>query len=78
MADATWRTMRELDEAARTPKGAAFRAFRAIEPQLVEGQDFALLEGDAARPYRPRAYATSPRVIVLAPAVAARVLAALR
>ncbi len=37
-----WRTLRELDESAGTPKGTAFRAFKRIEPTLREPLDYRL------------------------------------
>lgn len=40
------RSFRELDEQAGRPKGSAFRAFKALEPGLREGQDFRLLRPD--------------------------------
>lgn len=40
-------TLRDLDQQAGLPKGSAFRAFKAIEEQLIEGIDYRLLNHDA-------------------------------
>ena len=33
-------TLRQIDELNGVPKGSAFRAFKQVEPELAEGQDF--------------------------------------
>jgi hypothetical protein len=77
---AGWLTVRELDRRAGRPKGTAFRAFRQLEPQLREGEHFCVLqpERDAAQIDALRAggriYPSSRTVVLLAPAVAARIL----
>ena len=76
-----WRTLREIDQDAARPKGAAFRAFRALESQLADGTDFRVLVAGAeydALKKSGRAYASSVKVILLAPALAERLLQALR
>ena len=79
----TWRTLKELDAAAGRPKGAAFRAFKRLEPSWREGEQFRVLrpERDAAELDALRAsgrlYAASRVAILLAPAAAAAVRAAL-
>lgn len=79
-----WRTLKELDAAAGRPKGAAFRAFRRLEPSWREGEQFRVLrpERDAAELDLLRAggrlYASSRVGILLSPAAAAAVRAALR
>ncbi|OOG22937.1 hypothetical protein B1C78_13210 [Thioalkalivibrio denitrificans] len=44
---AQWHTVREIDEAGGQPKGSAFRCFKRLAGNLVEGRDFVVL--DAAR-----------------------------
>jgi hypothetical protein len=71
-----WASLREIDERAGKPKGSAFRAFRAIEPQLRDGFDFVVTDDPAqlaALKVSGRIYASSVKLILLAPAVAARV-----
>jgi hypothetical protein len=78
-----WRTLKDLDREANRPKGAAFRAFKRLEPGWREGEQFRVLrsDGDAAEVAGLRAagrlYASSRVAIVLAPAAAAAVRAAL-
>jgi len=74
------RTFRELDEAAARPKGSAFRAFKRIEPQLREGQDFRLLrpgrddaEIETLR-QNQRIYANSVNIVLLGDGLSARLL----
>lgn len=82
-ASGEWRTLRELDREAGVAKGAAFRAFKALEPGLREGVDFRQLDpardsaGYAALRKAGRLYPASPRPLLLNPALAARILAAL-
>ena len=42
-----WRTLKELDADAGLPKGSAFRAFKRLEPDLREGDDFRVLRPGA-------------------------------
>ena len=76
---AGWRTMRELDEAAGLPKGAAFRAFKALLGALNEGADFVVLDHQTAQALAAtliaegRLYRSSVNPVLLAPAAAARV-----
>lgn len=78
------RSFRELDGLAGTPKGSAFRCFKAIAPELAEHRDYRLLrpDTDAAEIARlrqdGRIYASSVNVVLLAPATAERILAMLR
>ena len=78
---AAWRTMRELDAAAGLPKGAAFRAFKAMLGGLVEGRDFVVLDHQTAQTLASRliaegrAYRSSVNPVLLAPGTADRVLA---
>jgi len=74
------RTFRELDEAAARPKGSTFRAFKRIEPQLREGQDFRLLrpgrddaEIETLR-QNQRIYANSVNIVLLGDGLSARLL----
>ena len=79
-----WRTLRELDESAGTPKGTAFRAFKRIEPTLREPLDYRLLRsGDAAAQIGElrgsgRIYDSSRNVVLLSPALSETLLARLR
>jgi hypothetical protein len=72
--------MRELDAAAGQPKGWAFRAFKQLLPQLVEGADFVVLDHqrDAASiellHSADRLYRSSVKPVMLSPAAAARLL----
>ena len=73
-----WVGLREIDLRAGTGKGAAFRAFKALAPNLVEGTDYRVLDPhkdreviDALR-HAGRIYATSVRVVLLAPTTARR------
>jgi hypothetical protein len=78
---ADWRTLRELDLAAGAAKGSAFRIFRALADELREHHDYEVFSAGAeyeALRASSRGYATSVRMIVLGPAAAERVLAALR
>ena len=74
-----WLSLRELDEAARRPKGTAFRAFKALQGQLQEGRDFRLLEAahDAQEIGRlrdaGRLYPSSRNVLLFPPKTAALV-----
>ncbi len=74
------KTFRELDEATGQPKGAAFRAFKRLEPGLREGQDFLLLrpEHDDTRIDELRAqeriYRNSVNIVLLDDALAERLL----
>lgn len=76
-------TFRELDAAHGLTKGSAFRAFKQVEPELSEGEDFELLQAtnDAARIEDLRAseriYPGSVNVVLLQPAAARRVSALL-
>jgi hypothetical protein len=78
-----WHTLRELDREAGTVKGSAFRAFKALASTLREDDDYRVLDAvaDASTIAGLRAagrlYDSSVRVILLAPAAARRVAAAL-
>lgn len=71
--------MRELDEAAGLPKGAAFRAFKALLGGLIEGTDFIVLDHQTAQALAARLiaegrlYCSSVNPVLLAPACAVRV-----
>lgn len=77
-------TLRDLDAAAGAPKGAAFRAFKRLAPQLREGSDYVILHHArdhaqiAALRARARIYAGSVNVVVLGGAAAQAVAAAMR
>ena len=79
-----WRTLRELDESAGTPKGTAFRAFKRIEPTLREPLDYRLLRsGEAAAQIGElrgsgRIYDSSRNIVLLSPALSETLLARLR
>jgi hypothetical protein len=75
-----WRTLKELDIAAGRPKGAAFRAFKRLEPSWREGAQFRVLRDGpefAALRASGRLYAASRVAILLAPDAAAAVRDAL-
>lgn len=80
---ADWTTLRELERELGLPKGSAFRAFRGIEPDLLEGVDFLLLRHEedrasiAALREQQRIHAGSVNVVLLSEATAERVRAAL-
>jgi hypothetical protein len=73
-----WVGLREIDLRAGTGKGAAFRAFKALAPNLTEGRDYRVLDPDKDREvidtlrHTGRIYASSVRVVLLAPAAAQR------
>ena len=77
MAD-PWLSFRELDERSGVSKGTSFRAFKALEPELQEGRDFRVLRADTDEAAietlreQQRIYASSITVVLVAPAVAAR------
>ena len=77
-------SFREIDQRLGLPKGSAFRAFKSIEASLAEGSDYVLLlagEDHAAigaLRAEGRVYATSRNVVLLAPAVGARVVTLLQ
>jgi len=80
---AGWLSMRELDEATGLPKGATFRAFKALLGSLIEGEDFVVLDHQTAQALAARLiaegrlYRSSVNPVLLAPSAAARVRAAM-
>lgn len=80
---ADWLSMRELDTAAGLPKGAAFRAFKALLGGLEEGRDFVVIDHQTAQALaatliaQDRLYRGSVKPVLLAPAAAAQVRAAM-
>lgn len=74
------RSFRELDEAAGLPKGAAFRAFKRLEPGLQEGRDFLLLlpgrddAGIGELHAQDRVYRNSVNIVLVDDALAERLL----
>lgn len=78
-----WRSLREIDLAAGRPKGSGFRLFKRMNTQWQEGRDFIVLhhehDADAIAQLRDRAriYAGSVNVVLLHPATAETLLAAL-
>lgn len=78
-----WPSLREIDTAAGTAKGAAFHAFKTLEATFEEGRDYAVLHADRDREAiselraRQRIYASSINVVLLSPGAAARIVAAL-
>lgn len=79
-----WRSLRELDLEAGLPKGSAFRAFKARLGTLQEGRDFIVLDHQthaalaSALHAQGRLYRSSVHPVLLAPAAAAALAAALR
>lgn len=82
--DAGWRSLREIDSELGLTKGSAFRAFKQTAAEWQEGRDFVVLDTEhddaTLRPLRDagRLYASSVKVILLAPAFAAAVRARLQ
>lgn len=79
-----WLSFKQIDEAAAQPKGEAFRAFRRLERQWRQDQDYRLLRSDldaaeiAELKRSGQVYRSSANVVLLAPARAAQLLAILR
>ncbi|NGY06123.1 hypothetical protein [Solimonas terrae] len=75
-ADRQWRTLREIDRAARLPKGSGFRMFRQLASTWTEGRDFVVLDPGqdaatiAALRESGRIYAGSIKLILLSEAAA--------
>jgi len=75
-----WFSLREIDLRCGTSKGTAFRAFRALEAQLVHDVDFLLLRHDedaeaiAALRQRGRIYPGSVNVVLLGASAAQRLI----
>ncbi len=75
-----WLSLRDIDQASGTTKGAGFRAFREIETQLTQTVDFLLLhhredaEAIAALRSNGKIYPGSINVILLSPAVGQRLI----
>jgi hypothetical protein len=78
-----WVTLRELDRQAGQAKGAAFRAFKRAAPGWREDTDYRVLDPqhdhDEIESLRAtgRIYASSRAVVLLSPAIAHAVLAAI-
>jgi hypothetical protein len=68
-----WHSFRELDEASGLAKGSTFRAFKHVEPQLVEQIDYRVLRAQEQRELieilraNQRIYTSSVNVVLLAP-----------
>lgn len=79
-----WLSLREIDTAAGTRKGAAFRCFKRLEATLADGRDYIVLRADRDRDAisalraQDRIYDSSVNVLLLSAAVAAHLAAALR
>lgn len=77
-------SFRELDERSGRIKGSAFRAFKRIEAELLEGRDFRLLRQGtddaeiALLRQQNRIYRSSVHIVLLSEAAATRVLKTLR
>ncbi len=82
--DSGWLTLREIDQHAAQPKGAAFRAFKRLQAQLKENRDYQLLraEPDAvwieALRATGRSYRSSRNVLLLSAGTARRIAETLR
>ena len=78
-----WLSLREIDTAQGREKGAAFRAFKSLLPELAEGRDFVALDHRlhstlaAALHAAGRVYRGTVNPVLLSPA-AALVAAALK
>jgi hypothetical protein len=79
-----WLSLREIDTAQGREKGAAFRAFKRMLPELAEGRDFVALDHRlhsslaAALHAAGRVYRGTVNPVLLSPAAAALVTAALK
>ncbi len=79
-----WLSLRDLDSRAGLPKGAAFRVFKRLEPQLREGLDFVLLDQQHAQQTiavlkeQGRAYQSTVNLVLLHPDAARHILSVLR
>lgn len=79
-----WRSLRELDQAAGTAKGQAFRAFKRTEPTLQEGRDFHVLNAETHRAdidtlrAQGRIYTTSIHLVMVSPQTASVLLQQLK
>src|SRR3546814_11666434 len=78
-----WRSLREIDLAARQSKGASFRLFKRMNSQCQEGRDFVVLHHEhdagaiAALRESARIYASSVNVVLRHTGHAQTLLAAL-
>lgn len=83
-SDTDWLTLREIDQQARQPKGAAFRAFKQLEPQLKENHDYQLLRTGQDLTHieelrgAGRIYRSSRNVLLLSAQTARRIAESLR
>lgn len=79
-----WQTLREIDAAADTAKGTAFRRFRELEAQLQSGRDYRVLhhaddrEAISALRNSGRIYAGSVNVVLIGETIARQIVDALR
>ena len=79
-----WLSLRELDVELDLEKGASFRAFKRLLPQLTEERDFVVLDHQrhaataAALQAAGRLYRSSVNPVLLAPDAAQRLREALR
>lgn len=77
-------TLREIDQSLRLDKGAAFREFKRIAPELSEGRDYRVLRAAEDREAitrlrnNARVYGSSLNVVLLSPATRDKILAGLR
>jgi hypothetical protein len=77
-------TLRQIDEALGHSKGTAFRAFKQLLPELVEGRDFRLLDAEKDRRLidtlraEQRIYRSSRNVVLLTSSIADRIVTRLR
>lgn len=77
-------SFREIDLELALPKGSAFRAFKRLEPGLVQDRDYILLlageDHEAIGKLREagRIYATSRNVVLVTAALRERLLQLLR
>ena len=84
IADPSLLTFREIDRAHGRAKGEAFRAFKALAAQLVEGQDFHCcdrrVDGEAFDLLEAsgRLYAGTVNGVLLAPSAQAAIAAQLQ
>ena len=79
-----WLSLRELDEAAGTTKGTAFRCFKRHADTLNEGTDYCVLRPEdhtdaiAAMRSAGRLYASSVNIVLLSRATGTRLLQELK
>jgi ATP-dependent protease HslVU (ClpYQ) peptidase subunit len=82
-SDLDWITFRELDQACARNKGSAFRAFKRLSADWREERDFRVLKAERDQEQilmlksAGRLYASTVNAVLLSPAAAREIRAAL-